>query len=880
MRSENLKKLVGMGLAASIAVTGLVGCTDTSASTDDSKPNNPTEDDKNEDKVDNKVDKDEDNNEDNKEIEKTVQGKMGEYKITYFEKEAKGKVVNVTSWLHVRVEPSLDAEIVDRVFNDNELVVLGKSGDWYVVRMDNKELFVHKNYVEVDGIEYSFDKAFDERLLAQGGSNGYIRPTSRPSKPSVPTNRPSKPSVPSKPSKPSVPSKPSEPSVPSKPVDPIVPPVEKPVEPQLELNAVPVITGKNIQMDKHGVFELSMLGLKATDAEDGDLTSNIVLYSGSVNTNVAGNYDITVKVSDSQGATTFSTFVVTVVDTDIPSEVLNAAPALTLNSEITCKQGEYNENLLNLKAIDAEDGDITESIKLLSGKVNVDEVGDYTLVYSVTDKQGATTKATAIVHVIAKEVNSAPQFKGIRDITLTEGDAFDVYNLGITVVDAEEGPLNFEVKFNNVDPKHYGKYSVILTATDSEGLTTTAEFAVKVNPKMGIINAIPVITVKNETVEITEGEDWNLGLHGVSAYDAEDKDLTSAIKIDGTIDNSAVGTQHVTISVTDKNGAIARKVLTVNVKAAPVVNTAPVITAFDAEMLQGKEFNMSICKVSATDKEDGNLIGRVKTIGSVNTKAPGVYPVKFTVTDDGGLTSSVTVNVTVKAVKPTITVTNPSITLDNGGKYDTSLFGAKAVDANGVDITDKLVFTGNVDTSKAKTYEVTISVKDAYGSTNSVKVSVTVKAPVEKTMSIFSAEFKQIVTKEMYKLVADYRAENGVRAMTVNPKVEECANAKSKHMYDNNYFDHRYDGKYFWDLYPEYSNLDIAGENIVTYVVDISHEYTEAQAKEFALKMFNTWKGSPLHNGTMLSELGYEIGFGFYISPNGVVYGTQHFVFA
>ena len=121
-------------------------------------------------------------------------------------------------------------------------------------------------------------------------------------------------------------------------------------------------------------------GATATDNVDGNLTSSIVT-SGSVNVNIAGAYIITYSVSDAAGNNASTTRTVTVnPDTTAPIITLNGASAIDLNVGDT-----YNE--LGATATDNFDGDITSSI-VISGTVNTNVVGAYTVNYNVSDSSG------------------------------------------------------------------------------------------------------------------------------------------------------------------------------------------------------------------------------------------------------------------------------------------------------------------------------------------------------------------------------------------------------------------------------------------------------------------------------------------------------------
>ncbi|MBU3087247.1 DUF5011 domain-containing protein [Clostridium gasigenes] len=83
-------------------------------------------------------------------------------------------------------------------------------------------------------------------------------------------------------------------------------------------NTAPVLNGVKNNTVNVGTSFNALTGITATDTEEGDLTSKIVV-SGSVNTQVVGNYTLTYKVTDSKGLVTTATATVTVQKPVVPS---------------------------------------------------------------------------------------------------------------------------------------------------------------------------------------------------------------------------------------------------------------------------------------------------------------------------------------------------------------------------------------------------------------------------------------------------------------------------------------------------------------------------------------------------------------------------------
>ena len=166
-------------------------------------------------------------------------------------------------------------------------------------------------------------------------------------------------------------------------------------------------------------------------------------------------------------------------------------------------------------------------------------------------------------------------------------------------------------------------------------------------------NSKPVITVPNDNVMITVGENFD-SRKGVTANNIDDGDLTSTIHVISNVDHQKPGNYHVTYSITDSDGMTTTK--TVNVKILPkavAIDHAPVITVSSSniEIVEGEAFD-PLVGVSAVDKEDGIL--PVQVIASnLNINDPGTYHVIYQATDQAG--ASVTKKITVVVPKRSIT---------------------------------------------------------------------------------------------------------------------------------------------------------------------------------------------------------------------------------
>lgn len=168
-------------------------------------------------------------------------------------------------------------------------------------------------------------------------------------------------------------------------------------------NNAPVINANDKEVKANTEFN-PMDGVTATDIEDKDLTSKIT-YTSNVNTKVEGNYTVTYSVTDSGNLTTTKTITVKVIPNNKP--VINA-------EDITIKQNSTFNPLNYVTATDVEDKDLTNKVIVKENTVNTKVVGEYKVIYEVTDSdKNTTTKEVKVTVKVYEETD-------IEDIDLDD----------------------------------------------------------------------------------------------------------------------------------------------------------------------------------------------------------------------------------------------------------------------------------------------------------------------------------------------------------------------------------------------------------------------------------------------------------------------------
>ncbi|MBG30855.1 MAG: hypothetical protein CMI31_12755 [Opitutae bacterium] len=150
-------------------------------------------------------------------------------------------------------------------------------------------------------------------------------------------------------------------------------------------------------------------GATAFDTYDGDLTSSIVATGANFSTTSVGAHFITYSVLDSSSNEANASRQITVVDTTAPSITLLDSTTSAAYSGLAIEYADQDlTNSLTytdpgFTATDLVDGDVSANVQI-SGSVNLQTVGTYTLTYSVSDVAGNVSNAVSrTVYVLDKD---------------------------------------------------------------------------------------------------------------------------------------------------------------------------------------------------------------------------------------------------------------------------------------------------------------------------------------------------------------------------------------------------------------------------------------------------------------------------------------------
>ena len=491
-------------------------------------------------------------------------------------------------------------------------------------------------------------------------------------------------------------------------------------QPDMVCNVAPVANaGADQSFDcVVGATDVALNGSATTD-EDGDaLTYSWSLDGSEVSTSVSfnanlgdGTYTYTLTVSDGLESSTDDMIITVVADTEPPTLALLGDASITLPLFQSFTDPGYEVS-------DVCDTDVTVTV---TGSVDVNSSGSYTLTYTATDAAGNSAVAERSIQVF----NSAPMADAGADQTIE-----CVVNLSDVVLDGSASS----------DPDGTSlTYSWTLAGQTTASAQTAESFTASLAPGTHTYTLVVSDGEASSSDEVTitiiaDTEPPILSLSGdnpaalnryetyaEAGYDASDAcGGAVTVAVDGSVDINNPGIYTLTYTASDEAGNT-----TVVERSVEVINAAPVAVAGDDQSIDCviDEATFALDASASTDADGDALtyswsLGgtEVSTDASFSSSLPaGVYTYTLSVSD-GDDASSDEVMVTLLA-----DTTAPVLALL--GDNPTSLFLYSAYAEAGFEATDEcasvvdVAITGAIDINMPGSYTLTYTATDEAGNT-------------------------------------------------------------------------------------------------------------------------------------------------------------------
>lgn len=448
----------------------------------------------------------------------------------------------------------------------------------------------------------------------------------------------------------------------------------------------PVITGTDDIIINKGTTFNPIDGVSATDA--GNNLTDQIKVSGNVNTNVAGVYSLTYKVSDERNTTT-KTRKVTV----------NDAPTIGGDlSNIILKKGTQltEEEILDRININ-DDLDKAPRINVDLSNVKTSEDGTYTVNITAMDSNNLSTEKEINVVVTSKSVADLPgsgdgssEEKSVKKQVI-DGDVISKINEKLSALTKD-----YKVESSKTTVLDNIVYSIKVSSKPVAFRNTTEKYHVEITVPKGINDTtggivitqhqavkVSSINVTENNIKIEKGQTEKLDAV-VAPENAENKKLlwsstnTDVVSITPSDDSQSAtitglknGTSTIRVAAIDGSGVFQE--LIVQVGEQPKEDTEKPVFDYKGktEITLANGMKFEVPNVTASDNVDTGLtVDRTiskdgETVDSIDTKVAGEYEIKYTTQDKAGNKAELTITVTVKEAITGITVGNGDATTEN-----------------------------------------------------------------------------------------------------------------------------------------------------------------------------------------------------------------------
>jgi hypothetical protein len=290
-------------------------------------------------------------------------------------------------------------------------------------------------------------------------------------------------------------------------------------------------------------------GVTILDDDFTDLSDTLVV-TGSVDLTIAGDYQLTYKVTGRSGVEVEVIRTITVIEADA---TFNA-----FEDGVTYKNMTFDP-LEGIVAKDFDDTDISDQITYTTDLVN-DVEGTYTITYSIIGTNGVSVSVDREVIVYPALVDAV--IDGLSELNLPLNTELDLME-GVSATDFDGSDLTSEIVIvGSVDTSVATTYNIEYQVTGFNGNLVSQ------NRTIVIIESARILFDESyiDSVEVNSSFD---PLLNVTAFDSDDSDLTSSITVDGNVDVNTIGTYDITYKVTGANGNEVEVIVTITVRNYP-----------------------------------------------------------------------------------------------------------------------------------------------------------------------------------------------------------------------------------------------------------------------------------------------------------------------
>ena len=405
---------------------------------------------------------------------------------------------------------------------------------------------------------------------------------------------------------------------------------------------------------------------------------------------------------------------------------------------------------------------------MIQGDVNSSAAGTYVISYSVVDAAGnisETVERTVTVSENPKQTDKIPpeiSLLGSSNLQILLGTSF--VDPGATAIDNEDGDLSSQIQVTGqVDTNNPGSYELNYSVSDLAGNTSVsiARVVVVAEPHNESDSIPPdLVLFGKSVVNLLKGDPYEE--QGFQAFDNKDGDITDMIEVSGEVDTDQSGTYELLYSVKDEagnsSGTLKRIILVSDNDQVPpklVLLGSGTLTQIVGEAFLEPGYE-------AIDNKDGNITAEVIITGEINSNEPGTYELTYSVRDEAG-NSSEQIERTIVVLEDSMSGDQIQPVLELKGSDIMQIVvgsnfrepGYEAFDDVDGNITEQVLVSGDVNSSKSGNYNLFYSVKDSAGNLSplvkrTVMVSSSITDNIRPELLLYGPSMIYLMINESY----------------------------------------------------------------------------------------------------------------------------------
>ncbi len=483
---------------------------------------------------------------------------------------------------------------------------------------------------------------------------------------------------------------------------------------EVEDNVAPVALCQDItvQLNASGSYTMTASEIDGGSSDACGIASIVASKLNFDCANVGAN-TVTLTVTDNNGNISTCDATVTVEDNVVPVAMCqNITVQLDVAGMASITAGDIDNGSNDACGIASMTLDVTD--------FSCSEIGSNAVVLTVTDNNGNVSTCNALVEV---EDNVAPAAI-CQDITV-QLDATGM--AGITTADIDNGSndacgiASLVIDVTDFDCSNVGANTVTLTVTDNNGNISTCTSTVTVED-----NIAPVAMCQDITVQLDAA-----GIASITTSDIDngsnDACGIASMTLDVTdFDCSNVGTNTVTLTVTDNNGNVSTCTSTVTVED----NIAPIALCQNITAQLDATGNVTItgADVDAGSSDACGIASMTLDVSDFDCSNIGSNAVVLTVTDNNGNVSTCNATVEVEDnVAPVALCQDITVQLDGTGNISITASDIDGGSSDACGIASLVATPNSFTCAEVGANNVTLTVTDNNGNVSTCVAIVTVE---------------------------------------------------------------------------------------------------------------------------------------------------------